>query len=108
MDTIRRTVAELERKGQRAKEKVKNMLRPHTPGPTASSRESLRAHSPSPPSHPRALVELTADERDNIDGGTTIPFNTVHRSTSRLSIEHMGIDLETSRSLDRPDVTRCK
>jgi hypothetical protein len=108
MDTVRDKFEKLGRKGQSFVEKTKNIVRPHTPGPTASSRESLGAHSASPSSRPRASVDPTAGERGTISGGTTSPINPVLRPTPQLRVEHEGLDTEISKPQSLSDATTSK
>jgi hypothetical protein len=105
---VRRIGAKVERKVQKAKEKVKDILRPHTPVSKAALRENLRTHSATPSSHSRTSADSTTSGRGAVSGGTRSPFDTAHRPTSELRAEPEGLDAENPNPQGLEDATNSK
>jgi hypothetical protein len=105
---VRRFGAKVERKVQRAKEKVKNTLRPHAPVSRVASKERLRTHSASPSGHPQVSADSTADEQGDIREGTTSSSNAVQDSTSEPPVERARMDVEILNSQGLTDTANSE
>jgi hypothetical protein len=103
---VRRIKSKVERKVQRGKEKLKDVLGSRTPVSKASSSESLRAHSASPSNHPRASAD--AGEQGDSRGDTGSSSSAAQRTVSEPRVEQAGLDAEIPSTQSLIDTTNSE
>jgi hypothetical protein len=111
MDAFQRTYERATAKIGRTKKKVQDKLGLPGSRSTSAPIESAignRSHSENPSSHPRASTDETTVRRDAIGRNTANSSNAAQGRRSELRVGRGGLDTETLRSQDLPDMRTSK